>query len=281
MHKKKMKNTFKRIILISISLLLSAFIYNMFLLPLGLVTGGTGGIATITHYLYDFNPALMIFIISSACCLISYLYLGKERTTGTLIACIVYPILVELTSNINEWIHFDTSDILLVVLFASVLSGISNGLMYKSGYSSGGLPIISQVLFQELKLSVAKTSLIINLLIVLTGSIFFGTTSILYALIYLYINSIVMDKVLLGVSNNKAFYIMTEKENEIRDFIIKNLNHTVTTFTVKGGYLNSKRKTILTVIPTREYYHLTEGIKEIDQNAFFVAMDAYEVKGAK
>ena len=278
---KKKKELFIRIILISISLLLSAFIYNMFLLPLGLVTGGTGGIATITHYLYDFNPALIIFLISGACCFISFMYLGKERTTGTLLACIAYPIIVQLTSNIRNYIHMDTSDVLLVVLIASVLSGISNGLMYKSGYSSGGLPVISQVLYEEFKLPVAKTSLVINLLIVFTGSYFFGTTNILYAIIYLHINSIVMDRVLLGISNNKAFYIMTNKEDEVKDYIINNLKHTVTTFTVKGGYLNDKRKAILTVIPTREYYHLTEGIKKIDEEAFFVAMDAYEVQGAK
>ena len=74
---------------------------------------------------------------------------------------------------------------------------------------------------------------------------------------------------------------MTNKEDEVKDYIINNLKHTVTTFTVKGGYLNDKRKAILTVIPTREYYHLTEGIKKIDEEAFFVAMDAYEVQGAK
>lgn len=270
-----------RIAYISASLLLSAFVYNLFLLPLSLVTGGTSGLATLTYYLYNFNPALMIFIISAACCIISYLILGKERTMGTLLACIIYPLLVEVTSHINEWIHIDSSDILLVILFSAVLSGISNGLMYKSGYSSGGLPIISQVLYEKKKISMATSSLIINIGIVLIGAYFFGITKALYAIIYLYINSIVMDKVLLGISNNKAFYIITTKEEEIKDYIIKNLQHTVTTFTVKGGFLDNKRKAILTVVPTREYYRLTEGIKILDKDAFFVAMDAYEVKGAK
>ena len=281
MAKIKKQNKVLRIILISSSLLLSAAVYNLFLLPLGLVTGGTSGIATITHYLYDINPAIMIFIISAACCVIGYMYLGKERIMGTLIACILYPLLVELTSNINEWISFDKSDILLVVLFSSVLGGIANGLMYKSGYSNGGLPIISQVLYEKYKISIAKSSLIMNIIIVLIGAFFFGTTNALYAIIYLYINSIVIDKVLLGISTNKAFYIITYKEKEIKEYIIKHLNHTVTTFTVKGGFLEDKRKVILTVIPSREYYHLTEGIKKIDEEAFFVAMDAYEVEGAK
>ena len=270
-----------RILLISFSLLISSILYNLLLLPLSLVTGGTSSIATITHYLYDINPSVMIFLISAACSIISFMYLGKERTMGSLIACIVYPILVEITANINQIIKVETSDVLLLILFAGVLSGVANGLMYKSGYSSGGLPIISQVLYEKFRIPIAKSSLTMNIIIVLIGAFFFGTTNTLYAIIFLYINNVVMDKVLLGISNNKAFYIITDKEEEVKKYIINNLKHTVTVFNVKGGFLESKRKAMLTVIPTREYYHLTEGIKEIDKNAFFVATDAYQVEGAK
>ena len=281
LNKMKKQNSLIRIVLISISLLISAILYNLLLLPLSLVTGGTSGIATITHYLYNINPALMIFLISVACSIISFMYLGLERTTGTILACVAYPILVEITSNINKILIIDSSDILLLVLFAGVLSGISNGLMYKSGYSSGGLPIISQVLFEKWKIPIAKSSMTMNITIVLVGAIFFGMTNTLYAIIFLYINNIVMDKVLLGISNSKAFYIITNKEKEIKDYIINELNHTVTTFDVKGGFLESKRKVVLTIIPSREYYRVTEGIKEIDKNVFFVATDSYEVEGGK
>ena len=277
----KKYDKYKRLFLISISLLLSAILYNLLLLPLSLVTGGAAGIATITYYLYNINPALMIFLISAACSLISYMYLGKEKTAGSLIACIIYPFLVEITSCLTKFIKIDTNDILLLVLFAGVLSGIANGLMYKSGYTRGGLPVISQVLFEKQKISIAKSSMIINMIVVLFGTFFFGTTKALYAIIFLYINSIVMDKVLLGISNNKAFYIVTQKEEEVKKYIIDNLNHTITILDVTGGFLDKKKKVILTVIPSREYYYVTEGIKKIDKNAFFVVTDAYQVEGAK
>ena len=275
------KKRLTRIILILAAVLLGAIVYNLFLLPLSLVTGGTGGIATITHYIYDIDPALMILALSLACCIISFMYLGAERTVGTLLASFLYPLMVKMTSNISTQFMIDTSDVLLVVLFAGVLSGIANGLMYKSGYSNGGFPVISQVLYEKLQISIAKSSMIINVIIVLVCALFFGTTNALYAIIYLYINNIVMDRVLLGISTNKAFYIMTHKEEEIKDYIINNLHHTVTTFNVKGGFLEDKRKVILTVIPSSDYYKLTEGIKEIDEAAFFVATDSYQVEGAK
>ena len=275
------KNKFTRLILLFISLLISASLYNIFLLPLGIVTGGTGGIATITYYLYYINPAIMILLLSVACSLFGYMYLGKERTNTTLVATVLYPIFVEITHHIFSFIKVDSSDILLLVLFAGVIGGIANGLMYRTGYSSGGVQTISQTLYEKFKISISKSSLFMNIIIVLTGAMFFGFTNALYAIIYLYINSLVMDRVLLGISNNKAFYIITDCETEIKNYIFDVLNHTVTTFDVKGGFLEGKRRVILTVIPSREYYRLTEGIKEIDKNAFFVVTDAYQVEGGK
>ena len=275
------QNKTYRIFLITISLILSAFVYNLFLLPLSIVAGGTSSIATITYYAYNINPALMIFIISGACSMLGFMYLGKERTLGTIIASIAYPIIVELVSKIVGFITIDTTDTLLIVLFAGVLGGAANGLMYKSGYSSGGLPTLSQILYEKFRLSIAKTSFIMNFTIVVIGGFFFGFTNALYAIIFLYIYSIVTDKVLLGISNNKAFYIITNKEKEVKDYVIEDLKHTVTTFDVKGGYLENKQHVILTVVPSREYYRVKEGIKAIDQDAFFVVTDAYQVEGAK
>ena len=275
------KKQLYRIILMGASLFLSAILYNVFLLPLSLVTGGTQGVATITHYLYDINPATMLFLLSIACAILSLMFLGVKRTAGTLVASIVYPLLVQLTSPLNELIDAENIDMLLMVLFAGVISGVANGLMYKTGYSNGGFPVISQILFEEKQVPISKSSLAINVSIVLVGAYFFGITNALYAIIFLYINGIVLDKVLLGISNNKAFYIITSKDDEIKEYIIKTLKHNVTTFEVKGVFLDKNRKVMLTVIPSREYYRVTEGIKEIDKDAFFVVTDSYTVEGAK
>ncbi len=271
----------KRILLLVVSLILNAILYNLFLLPLNLVAGGTNGVATITKYLYGFDPAMMILLLSIACAVISLMYLGVNKTIGSLAACICYPILVKAFTNIGSIIEIDPSDPLLMVIFAGALSGVANGMMYKSGYNNGGFPVISQILFEKNKIPVVKSSMVINVIIVVIGSIFFGATNALYAIIFLYINSIVLDKVLLGISNNKAFYIITDKEEEIKEYIIKSLNHTITTFEVKGGFLKTKRNVMLTVIPSREYYRVTTGIKEIDKDAFFLVTDSYQVEGAK
>ena len=265
---------------VCVSLLLSAILYNLFLEPMSIVAGGANGIAITTKALYNINSALMIFIISMACVVISMLYLGKKKTVETIFVSILYPLLVQLTSFITNYFPSET-DPLLLIIFAGALGGISTGLVYKTGFNNGGLSVIAQALYEKKQISMAKTNLIMNGIIVIIGGMFFGSTRALYAIIYLYITRIVTDKVLLGISNNKAFYIITNHEEEVKEYITNTLKHAVTVFDVKGGFLETKRRVILTVIPSREYYRVTEGIKAIDENVFFSVTDSYQVEGAK
>lgn len=264
-----------------ISLTMSALIYNIFLLPLNIVSGGVSGVATITNHLYDIDPSLMIFILSAACSIISLMYLGFEQTAGTIVASIIYPLLVKITAPIATLIPIETNDIFIIVIFAGVLSGIASGLFYRSGYVNCGFPVICKVLYQNFKIAISKSTLVINVIVVFFGGIFFGSLNAMYAVILLYISSLVMDKVILGISNNKAFYIITSEEDEVKEYLIDKLHHNVTTFDVKGGFLEKKRKVLLSVIPSREYYKVAEGIKNIDKEAFFVVTDSYEVIGGK
>ena len=86
---------------------------------------------------------------------------------------------------------------------------------------------------------------------------------------------------MLGISSSKAFYIITSKPNEISDYVINELSHSVTVIDAKGGYSKQKNPILFTVVPTKEYYKLKAGINEIDKNAFFTAVDAYEVLGGQ
>lgn len=279
--KLKRKKLAKRIAILLISLLVLSLVYNLLLLPTDLVAGGVNGIAIITNYVYGIDSSIMILLISSACLLFSFLYLGTERTLGSLLATFIYPLFVKVTAIITQGITIDYNDKFLIIIFAGVIGGLANGFIYKTGFSNGGLPIISQILYKYHKIPIAKSSMVINSMIIIIGSFFFGWSMMMYAIILVFINNMMIDKVLLGISSNKAFYIVTTKDKEIREYILNNLKHTVTIFNVEGAFLEKRRKVLLSVIPKRDYYKLTEGIKLIDPDAFFVVEDAYEVKGGK
>ena len=275
------KKLWYRYSVLIISLFLSAIVFNLFLYPTNLVTGGMNGVAIIINHIFDLDPALIIFLGSLILLGLSYLLLGLDQTAGSVVATLVYPLFVELTEPISELIIIDTSDLILMSILIGLLLGITNGLMYKVGFSNGGLNVISQILYKYFRLSLSKTTMFINLIVVLIGGFYFGFNMMLYALIIIFISSFVMDKVILGISNNKAFYITTTEDEKVKDYLINTLHHTVTIFDVKGGFLKKKRKVLLAVVPTRDYFKLKEGIKEIDPKAFFVVTDAYEVGGGK
>lgn len=280
-EKVKRKSHTRRIIILVISLFILALVYNLFLLPSGLVAGGVNGIALITNYVYEIDSSLMIFLVSLSCLLFSAMYLGKERTTGSILATFLYPLFVKITAILTQNITLNYEDTFLMIIFAGVIGGLANGFIYKTGYSNGGLPIISQILYKYFKIPVAKSSMIINGVIILIGSIFLGFSMMMYAIILIFINNLMIDKVLLGISKNKAFYIVTKKDKEIKEYIVNKLHHTLTIFDVKGAFLAKKKKVLFTVVPTRDYYKVTEGIKLIDPEVFFVVEDAYEVQGGK
>lgn len=270
-----------RYIMMLVALFVSALLYNLLLQPTKIVTGGVNGIAIINKYLNGINSSITIFVISLVMVILSYIYLGKKRTIGTLTATFIYPILVELTSYLTKYIYIDLTDLLVISIFIGVIGGLANGMIYKTGFSNGGLPVISQILFEEYGIPIGKTNFVINVIIILIGSYFFGTNMIMYAIIILYINSLIVDKIILGSTKSKAIYIFTSKEETIKDFLFNDMKHSATIFNVKGGYQNKERQMILTVIPTSEYFEITESIKLLDPQVFYLVNNAYEVKGGK
>lgn len=275
------KYKIKRYLQLVLGITLFALSFNLFILPNNLVYGGVSGVSIITQELFGLEPSMFIFITSILLLVISYFALGKEKTVGSILGSILFPIAIELTSNIRIFLDFDTSQVLLSAVFGGVIAGLGSGLVYKAGFTSGGTDIIEQILSKYCKMSMGKAIMICDGLILLSGTFIFGINNFMYALIVLYLISTLADRVLLGISDSKAFYIVTEQEKEVKSFVLENLSHGVTIFEARGGYQNKKQRVLFCVIPTKEYFKLKEGIAQIDPSAFFVVTDAYEVYGGE
>ncbi|MDD2518558.1 MAG: YitT family protein [Bacilli bacterium] len=269
--------TIYRYVIFIIALLVLAATYNTFILPNNIVTGGADGAAVIFKEMID--PSLFVLIVNLILILASFFTLGKKTTLNSILGSILYPIFINLTSNINNFISIKSDDMILNIIFGSVLTGVSVGLIAKYGFSSGGSDIASTILAKLSKISMGKAFLIIDGSIILAGVFVFGIVNTMYAIIYIYIYSIVTDKIILGISDNKAFYIVTNKEKEVMDYILNNLHHGATLLTGQGAYGGSSKNVIFCVVSVRNYFRLKEGINDIDENAFFIVADAYEVKG--
>jgi len=275
------KDKIRRHASLLLGLLLISVAFNLFLLPNNIVFGGVSGISIITKEVFGWNPSIVIYIGSLILLIVSFIVLGVDQTTGSVLGSLLFPVFVQITSTIGEWIPIGEIETFLAVLFGGILYGLGAGLVFKAGFTTGGTDIINQIISKYAKVSMGTAMLMSDGLIVLSGVTIFGVNKLMYAIIVVYLIGMLTDRVLLGISNSKAFYIIAEKEEEIRNYVLNELGHGVTIFDAKGGYSKEKEKVLLCVVPTDEYYRLKEGIHEIDQNAFFVVMDAYEVIGGE
>lgn len=275
------KTLFKRYFNFIVGIAFLAISYNLFLASNDIVAGGISGVATILNGLFSLNNSIVILVFNVALLILSYFLLGKEKTKNTILGSLLFPILVELTSHINVWLELDTSQLLLSSVFGGVMYGFGLGMIFKAGFTTGGTDILNQIISKYAKISIGKSMLLVDGGIVLLSALAFGPTKVMYSIIVLYIISMISDRVILGVSDSKAFYIITNHEDEIKEYILKILNHGVTVFNAKGGYATKDQTVLMCVLPTKDYYRLKAGITEIDREAFVVVTDAYEVFGGE
>lgn len=275
------KKLVRRYLVLMISLFISACYFNLLQLPSQIVTGGSSGVSIILNSLLDMEPSKIVFAISIILLFVGLIFLGFEKASGAVVYTFIYPIFLELTKDIGNIITVDLTDKILISIFIGVFYGFTTGVIYKVGFSHGGFSIISEIIAKYKKIPISNISFFINLIIVIIGGVSFGWTMVMYAVIALYIYGIVLDRVLIGVSKNKALYIITSEEERMRDYIMNELKHGVTIFDVHSGFLEKKRKVLMTVIPNRDYFRLKEGINEIDMNSFFIVTDAYQVYGGE
>lgn len=273
----KDKNTYRNFCEFIIGMLITSVAVSVFYKPNSLVTTGCTGLSILISNYIDIDLSLIVFSLSSILLAVSFCVFGLEYGAKNILGTILFPVFIKAASLINRVVNFNNTSLFLLILIGGVLSGIGFGMVKKSGYSLGGFYVIYDILNQKLKISVGKASLFCNIIIIFASTFIFGLNKAIYSGIGLYISSYIGDKIMLGVSQNKAFYIITNKVKDVKEYIINNLNYTVTVVNAKGGYSDKKKKMILCVIPTVEYIKLKEVVKEIDKDAFFLVTDSYSV----
>ena len=261
-----------------VAMFIGAINYNLFIYPSKMVAGGGNGLSIIAQYLFNIKPSIFILLFSSLTLILAVIFIGVEKSSGAILSTFIYPLFVDLTSGITTIINPNNDDMILICLFAGIISGFASGIIYKMGFSGGGISLISRMIYEKLHISISKTSFCINMFVVIAGGIIFGFENIMYAIILLYVDKLIIDRILLGISNNKIFYIVTNKDKEVEEYLIKKLGLHVTEFEVIGGYKLQEDQVIMTVVPTRDYVRITEEIKKIDEKVFFVVTDSYQLQ---
>lgn len=273
------ENRMERIAIFIWGVLLYAISFTLFFSDNDIVTGGSAGLANIVNELCGINMSLFVFIFSLVLLVIGYFALGKNMMIKTVFGVILFPVFMQFSSVFPSIIYLKDSSLFLIVFFGGIFMGLGNGIIIRSGYSVGGFQTIYQILYKYFGISIGKSTFILNGILVVIGGYIFGITKVLYAIIGLYIASVVTDRVMLETSITKTFFVVTDKSKEINQYIIENLGRSATIMKARGGYSNDSKKILMCAMPTRDYYRAEEIMKTIDKDAFILILDTYEIYG--
>ena len=268
-------------IFLVVGVFLYALCFNLFLIPNDLVVSGFSGVAIVAQKLFGWPASTFIYITNAILLIVSFIFLGWKLTKRNIAGSIMYPLMITVSEPIaNFWDNYIIGDdFYLVLLFAIILYGVSSGLIYRTGFSTGGSDIIMQILNKYLNISESKAMIVANSLIIIIGMIVFGFNKGVYSFIILICSTYFIDKIMFGLSDSKVFYIYTKKLRKIKKLILDDFQTGFTSIPSRGGYSQKRGFMIMCVVSNRDYYLFKQKILEIDPQAFIIINSCYEVNG--
>lgn len=274
----KSKNFYVDILVIIIGSFIASLGVNLFLSNAKLLSGGVTGIALILQYLWEVPSGITVFLLNIPLFFVSYKYLNKRFTIYTAIGMLSFSTALMITKPLSTLVQVD--DMLLYCIYGGVLSGIGSGLIFYRNGSTGGTDIITMVIRKKYSnFDIGQVGFAFNLIIVTVSIFIFGLPRALYTLISMFITSTILDKVLNGFTSKKLLLILTEKEDDIINYVIKDMNRGITALMAEGGYTRDKKRLLYVAVTTSQMISLKTKILRVDPKAFITIIDVSEVKG--
>lgn len=255
-----------------------ALIVKLFLLPSGLPTGGSTGLALFVQATFGIPVTGFVLVFNVVMLLLGWAILGSKFAATTVLSTFLYPAALEMFNRLLGDVVL-TTDPLLCTVYFGVGIGLSLGMVIRAGASTGGMDIPPLVLHRLLKIPVSVSLYVFDSLILLLQATINPPEKTLYGILLTLIITVVLDKVLLMGTSRTEIKIVSDKSEEIRRAILGPLDRGVTLLTAEGGYSGESKQLLLSVVSNRELPRLERIIHEIDPFSFMVVSRVSEVKG--
>ena len=247
--------------------------------PNGIAFGGITGVAQIINFLIPAFPiGVTVIVLNVPLFILGWKFIGGRLLVSSLYAMFISSVFIDVLTPLRDWQPMEP---LLACIFGGLLMGLSLGLIFQQGATTGGTDLIARLLKLKLKwLPMGKLLMGIDLaVIVLVAATFRTLYAALYGLVALYITTIVMDGVLYGLDTAKVADIISDKNEEICDAIVRDLDRGVTILHGQGAYTRTEKDVLMCAFKQREIAAIRSAVKEIDPSAFLIVCDAHEVLG--
>lgn len=273
------KNRLKKIALIVAGNAIYAFAIAYFILPIGLITGGTTGIAICIEHYTGLPISTFVVIFNVLMFILGAIVLGKKFAMTTLVSTFVYPIFLHIWQLMVRVTGTLTEDYILCTVFAGLLIGFGIGIVIREGASTGGMDIPPLIINKKTGIPVAVVLNVCDVCILLLQIIFSNRNQVMYGILLVCIYTYMLDKILVAGKSKVQVKIISDKYLEINQKILEDIDRGTTLFEVEGGYTRNETYAVLTVVNQRELFHVNELVHEIDPDAFIIIGQVKEVRG--
>lgn len=270
---------FKEYFYITIGFLIVAASVRFFFEPNSIAGGGVTGFAIIINKFFNhISVGSITFVLNAVLFVLAMIFVGGNFGIKTLYS--------SFGLSISLWIMDKyivcpplTKNLLLATLFGTLISGVGMGICFNQNASTGGTDIIAKMMNKFLHMDIGKSLLLVDFVITLFAGFALGADLGMYSLLSVIIGGFVIDSVIEGLNVCKKVMVISNKNKEISDFIINELERGCTIFDGKGGYTGKDTYILYTVLSRKEFIKLRTFIQEADKNAFITISDAKEVLG--
>ena len=207
--------------------------------------------------------------------IIGYRAMGRVFVIRSLVATVLFSVLIDLIP-----LPPMTEQPLLGAVFGGVLLGAGLGLILRGGATTGGTDMVARMIHNRFQhISVGAFLFLIDCCVVLMAGFFIEAEYALYAFVALYAASKLIDVVMVGLTREKACYIISTQHEQVKREIMEKLDRGVTVLHAEGGYSGQERPVLLCVLSAQELGRLKAIVREADEDAFLFISDAHEVLG--
>ena len=270
----------KTFLMMTMGCVLLAMGVYFFKIPNGFATGGVTGIGTIlAKIIPGITAGAWIWILNIALLILGFIFLGSKNGFKTVYCSMLYSAITYVLEIVVPITQPLSNQPLLELIYAMLLTSIGSAMIFNANGSSGGTDIVALILKKFTSLDVGKSLLVVDFLVAASSFIVFNIQTGLFSLLGLFSKAFIVDAVIESLNTCKYFVVITEKREEISEFIIKNLHHGVTVSDAVGEYTHTPKAMIHTVCKRIEAVRLRSRIKEIDPHAFIIITTSSEIIG--
>lgn len=272
------KDTLFPIVAILAGNALLAFLVAAFVIPHGIIMGGTTGIAITLNRFFAWDTSGTVLVLNLVMLGLGAVVLGKKFFLTTVASSVLYPVLLGIVEDIPG-IASMTDNSLLAALFGGGLLGLAVGMVMRVGSSTGGTDVLNLVLHKLLHLPISVLVYITDIVILGGQALFSQPEQILYGIVFLVVETFVLNQVMILGKSQIQLLIISEASEEIRQALLHQLHVGVTMMMIENGISRRSSKGIICVLPRRKLYDAEKMINAIDPNVFMTITQIKEVRG--